>query len=94
MAEDATLDRLGLLKANLGITGDMRDDYLKSILTSTEAELKGKGVPVADDDPEALMYLVDLSAWRWRNRGEGVMPRNLQYRLHNLQIRRVVTTDA
>jgi len=30
------------------------------------------------------MFIVDYSAWRYRSRGEGVMPRNLQFRLHNL----------
>ncbi|MFD1899962.1 hypothetical protein GQR36_07625 [Enterococcus termitis] len=35
-------------------------------------------------DNNHLMFVVDYAAWRYRSRGEGVMPRNIQYRLHNL----------
>lgn len=81
----ADLDKLGLLKANLGISGNARDPYLQSILDAVTDELQGeKGIDLMSQTAE--MFLVDYSAWRFRNRGEGVMPRNLQYRLHNLMV--------
>lgn len=85
----AELDKLGLLKANLGITSEARDQYLNSILESVTAELYDKGLSVSDSDSVAVMLLVDYAAWRFRNRGEGAMPRNIQYRLHNLMLGQV-----
>lgn len=43
-----------------------------------------QGIIINNDDDLHIMFIVDYSAWRYRSRGEGVMPRNLQFRLHNL----------
>ena len=81
------MDKLALLKANLGISTAVRDDYLNSILDSVCDELKKeKGIALDEKDNIHLMFIVDYAAWRFRNRGEGAMPRNIQYRLHNLLI--------
>lgn len=77
------MNNLELLKANLGISGENRDDYLKAILKSTEKELTEEKGIVKNGDV-FNMFLIDYSAWHYRNRGEGILPRNLQYRLHNL----------
>ncbi|WP_125582958.1 phage gp6-like head-tail connector protein [Lacticaseibacillus suibinensis] len=89
----AGLDKLSLLKANLGITSDTRDPYLQSILASVETELNASGVTVLDEDNPAIMLQIDYAAWRFRNRGEGTMPRNIQYRLHNLMVGQVGVYD-
>lgn len=89
----ADLDTLGLLKANLGITSTTRDEYLQSILQSVEGELKNSGVTVAAENSPTVMLLIDYSAWRFRNRGEGAMPRNIQYRLRNLKVGQVIADD-
>ena len=79
---------LELLKANLGISTQARDSYLQAILDSVKDELiNEKGVPFDETNNVHLMFLVDYAAWRYRDRGEGIMPRNLQYRLHNLIIK-------
>lgn len=79
------LDPLALLKANLGVTTNTRDPYLQSILDSVSNELiEGKGLTLTS--AESTMFLVDYAAWRFRNRSEGTMPRDLQFRLHNLMI--------
>lgn len=81
------MDELELLKANLGINGAMRDTYLNSLLESVKRELeKIQGLKMDEESQVLMMFIVDLSAWRFRNRGAGNMPRNLQYRLHNLII--------
>ncbi|WP_137598197.1 phage head-tail connector protein [Paucilactobacillus kaifaensis] len=81
------MDELALLKANLGINSELRDTYLESIIKSVKNELiSEKGIDYEPDNPTHLMFMVDYAAWRFRNRGEGAMPRNLQYRLHNLII--------
>ena len=79
---------LELLKANLGISTEARDGYLQAILDSVKDDLNNeKGVPFDETNNVHLMFLVDYAAWRYRDRGEGIMPRNLQYRLHNLIIK-------
>lgn len=81
------MNTLELLKANLGITSDARNDYLQAVIDSVTDELMNeKGIDIKDDDNVQIMFLVDYAAWRYRERGEGVMPRNIQYRLHNLMI--------
>lgn len=76
---------LPLLKANLGISKDNRDAYLQAILKSIISELTNeKGLTIDKSDNNRLMFVVDYAAWRYRSRGEGTMPRNIQYRLHNL----------
>ena len=76
---------LELLKVNLGIMKDKRNEYLLSIIDSVISELESEqGIIIDNNDDLHIMFIVDYSAWRYRSRGEGVMPRNLQFRLHNL----------
>ncbi|HFD1717835.1 TPA: hypothetical protein QFK61_002075 [Enterococcus faecium] len=76
---------LELLKVNLGIMTDKRNGYLLSIIDSVISELESEqGIIIDNNDDLHIMFIVDYSAWRYRSRGEGVMPRNLQFRLHNL----------
>lgn len=76
---------LELLKVNLGIMTDKRNEYLLSIIDSVISELEcEQGIIIDNNDDLHIMFIVDFSAWRYRSRGEGVMPRNLQFRLHNL----------
>lgn len=83
--EDTKVDYLPLVKANLGRTNDKRDSYLQSLIDAVQDELTDKGLTF--ESLTAQMLLVDWVAWRFRNRGEGTLPRNLQYRLHNLIIK-------
>lgn len=87
---DSTASTLDLVKANLGITAAVRDDYLKAIIKGVEKELAGKGV-VINQDGDSLMLVVDYASWQYRSRGEGVMPRNIRYRLNNLIAKGMLT---
>lgn len=79
------MNELELLKANLGISSTSRDDYLTAILTAASDELtRQKGIDVETETGK--MFLIDYAAWLYRNRGEGILPRNLQYRMHNLMV--------
>lgn len=79
---DQTLE---LLKVNLGIMSKNRDKYLATIIESVVNELKTEqGVSIDLDNELHVMFIVDYSAWRYRSRGEAILPRNLQFRLHNL----------
>ncbi|MDQ8571340.1 hypothetical protein Q3F85_11360 [Enterococcus faecium] len=76
---------LELLKVNLGIMTDKRNEYLLSIIDSVISELESEqGILIDNNDDLHIMFIIDYSAWRYRSRGEGVMPRNIQFRLHNL----------
>lgn len=79
---------LQLVKARLGITANVRDTYLTAIINGIKHELiDEKGIALEEENPNHLMFVVDLSAWRYNNRdSEGAMPRHLQFRLHNIII--------
>lgn len=77
-----------LVKARLGITTAVRDEYLAAIICGVIDELtKEKGITLDPNNACHLMFVVDYATWRYQNRDspEG-MPRHLQFRLHNLVI--------
>ena len=79
---------LDLLKASLGYKSNVRDVLLKKIIEGVIYELTDeKGIKLEYDNTSHLMFVVDLSAFRYDNKGGNVMPRNLEYRLRNLIIK-------
>ena len=79
---------LSLVKARLGISTAVRDPYLIGIIKGVETELNEiHGLVLNGTNSFHLMFVVDLSTWRYQNRDspEG-MPRHLKFRLHNLII--------
>lgn len=77
-----------LTKERIGIRSTVRDTYITAIVESVEKELtEVQGLVIDLTNPSHLMFVVDFSTWRYLNRDshEG-MPRNLQFRLHNLII--------
>jgi len=79
---------LSMVKARLGITATVRDEYLNAIIDSVVKELEDeKGLSLDGDNPYHLMFVVDYATWRYQSRDSNTgMPRHLQYRLHNLFI--------
>mgnify|MGYP001771018605 CR=1 FL=1 len=79
-------EELSLLKARLGISSYVRDEYLLAIINGIKSELIGLyGVALDDASPHQLMFIVDYATYRYQNKEEsGAMPRHLQFRLHNL----------
>ncbi|RBP89394.1 hypothetical protein DFO70_11141 [Cytobacillus firmus] len=79
---------LSLVKARLGITSAVRDQYLTAIINGIITELTDeKGIVLNQDNANHLMFCVDYSTWRYMSRdSEGALPRHLQFRLHNLII--------
>lgn len=92
---DATVI-LPLLKANLNITQDVRDDYLTAILSGVIAELEDEqGLVLSSANPYHVQFVVDLAGWRYRSRGEdGAMPQHLRFRLNNILIRKGAPSDV
>ena len=79
---------LPLVKANLNISQNVRDEYLTAIINGVVEQLQNEqGLALDEADPYHLQFVVDFSAWRYRGRGEdGPMPQNLRFRLNNLMI--------
>lgn len=81
-------DVLNLVKAILGYRTNVRDTLLEKIIDSVVDELeKVKGVSFDFDNNEIVMYVVDMTVFRYQNLGGGTMPRNLEYRLRNLIVK-------
>lgn len=79
---------LALLKAKLGISGTFRDEYLKHLILSVQDEIKKqKKIKIDTNRYDHMDFLIDYSAFRYDNRDNNIlMPKHLQYRLHNLLI--------
>lgn len=79
---------LNLVKARLGISTTVRDEYLTAIIEGVKTELaEEKGLVLDSANPYHLMFIVDFASWRYLNRdsADGI-PRHLQFRLHNMMI--------
>lgn len=86
---------LELVKARIGITSKVRDEYLTQIVKGVKSELeKQQGLSIDLDRPDILMFVVDYSTWRYQNRDthDGT-PRHLQFRLHNMIVSSVKKDD-
>jgi hypothetical protein len=78
---------VSLVKSSIGITSGVRDTYLTAIASGVVKELEDeKGLLLEGSNPYHLMFCVDLTEWRYKEGSKADMPRNLQYRLHNLMI--------
>lgn len=82
---------LTLVKARLGISSTVRDEYLNAIIEGVKTELtEQQGLVLDSANPSHLMFVVDLASWRYMNRDSGDgMPRHLKFRLHNMVINNV-----
>ena len=77
-----------LVKERLGIKTNIRDTYLTAIANGVITELVDeKGIVLDEFNPYHLLFCVDYACWRYQSRdNSGAMPRDLQYRLHNLMV--------
>ena len=79
---------LGLVKATLGYKSSVRDELLKVIVKSVVDELEiQKRIKLDFENAEHLMFVCDYSVFRYENKGGGIIPRNLEYRLRNLIVK-------
>lgn len=78
---------LAIVKARLGISVTVRDTYLTDIINGVIRELeKIQGLAISATDNSHLMFIADYSEYRYSNKDNPIMPRHLQWRLHNLMI--------
>ena len=79
---------LKLVKTQLGISTQTRDEYIEAVLKGTVNELKEiQGLDLNIENPQHLMFLVDYTVWRYNSKDEEVgMPERLHWRLRNLMV--------
>lgn len=79
---------LTLIKQRLGISSNVRDSYINAIIEGVITELEDeKGINLELENMNQIMFIVDYATWRYQNRDSDTgLPRNLQWRLHNLII--------
>ena len=77
-----------LVKERLGIKTAVRDTYITAIVGGVVTELEDeKGLVLDETNSYHLLFCVDYATWRYQSRdSSGAMPRDLQFRLHNLMI--------
>ena len=70
---------LKLIKTQLGISAQTRDDYIAAVLKGTKKELEEiQGLDLDIENPQHLMFLVDYTVWRYNSKDEEVgMPERL-----------------
>jgi len=86
---------LALVKARLGISTVVRDPYLTSMINGVIRELeKIHGLIINPADNSHLMFIADYSEYRYSNKDNPIMPRHLQWRMHNLMISNKLLTVA
>lgn len=75
---------LQLLKTDLGICHNKRDEYFKKLIESCRLELKDKGIIIDENNTADVMLLADYAAWEYRKRTEDVpMAQHLKHRIRN-----------
>ena len=88
MTEGTTKVCLDLLKADLGISHNKRDEYFTSLLTANEEELASKGIKLDEDRTSDVVLLAEYTAFNYRNRDtENEMPKNLALRIKNRKMK-------
>lgn len=86
---------VNLVKSSIGIKHTLRDEYLTAIVEGVINELETeKGLVLDGANPYHLMFCVDYAEFRYKKPKEGAMPRDLQYRLHNLILKSGGASDV
>lgn len=81
--------KLMLLKQDLGIFSDAKDDYLRHLLEQAEGRIQEEGIRKEKEDKQQPVYdglHIQYAAYLFRKRArtDTTMPRFLRYGLNNL----------
>lgn len=80
---------LELLKMDLGISHNERDEYFETLLLSAKTELEAKGIKLNEASVYDNLLISDYAAWLYRKRTENVpLARNLEFRIKNRIIKK------
>lgn len=77
---------LDLTKQRIGFTSSIRDVLVLKIVEGVAEDLEQvHGINLDLEKSRHLMFVVDMAVYRYQSKDDsGALPRNLQYRLHNL----------
>lgn len=79
---------LTLVKQDLLIKSNLRDNYLTNIINSCESELANRGIKLNESNIDDTLLLSDYVAWRYRHReDEKGMPEHLRLRIANKKLK-------
>lgn len=79
---------LKMLKIDLGLNHNLRDEYFTKLIEGSMEDLARKGVVLNLEKVEDIMLLSDYCAWVYRKRTEDVpVARNLVARIRQRQMR-------
>ena len=77
---------LKIVKQDLMITSNVRDEYLTTMIQSCKNELANRGVALVNGVEDTLL-LADYVAFRYRHRTDDApLPKNLQLRIQNKKV--------
>ncbi|MFV0527758.1 MAG: hypothetical protein ACK5MN_03410 [Lachnospiraceae bacterium] len=80
---------LSLLKARKGISTDIRDVLLLAIISGIISDIKYvNGIELDESNAGHTMLVLDWATWKYDHPEDGAVPRSIQYRLHNLIIKK------
>lgn len=80
-----------IAKESLDIRTEARSERIAHLVQAVYEELKiDQGIDIDGENLSELNFLADMVRYRYATRGEdgGYMPRTLQWRLHNLFVRK------
>lgn len=85
---------LQVVKWRLGITTNIKDEFIKFLIESTLKEMKSQHKMELTDEnheekAELREFIVDYVCFKYKNTDYKGIPRFLQFRLHNLKINRM-----
>ena len=86
---------LKLVKARMGISTTIRDEYIKEIIKGVVADLTDiNGIDLDIEKPNHMMFVVDFVDFRYSNLDFNIeMPRHLMLRLNDLIVSNLKTGD-
>ena len=82
-----------LLKARLGISTDVRDALLSTIIGGIISDCKETHGIELKESPEQILFVLDWATWKYQHPEDGMTPRSIQYRLKNLIIKKECAAD-
>lgn len=76
---------LDIVKIRVGISSNVRDDFISTLIDATKHQLeKTNGIILDDDNIHHSMFLADFVSWRYDNQGNDSMPAYLRLQFNDL----------
>jgi hypothetical protein len=82
---------LKLFKINKGIRHDLRDELFLNLIESSYTDLEKMGMSLTEATAQDIQLVLEYANWYYDNRSGNVgLPRNLQFKIHNRVVEKVV----